>query len=334
MLTRKIDHIDIFLRKNVNFQTITPGFENYRFMHNALPEIDYDKIDMSTKFFGKKLDYPIIISPLSGGTELSKSINRKLARLAKDFNIGMSVGSQRPSIDNPKVADTYKVRDLIPDQLLIGNIGAIQLNNGYKEKQIRECFDQIDADIVCLHLNPLMETIQPEGNTNFAGLLDKIKGICNKIDKPIIAKEVGNGLSGEVAQKLEKAGVKAIDIAGAGGISWAVIEGFRRKSRIGEVFRDWGIPTTECIIDVKGKVKIPIIASGGVASGIDAAKALAMGADIISIGAPLLKPALGSYEDLREFMTGYINELQITMFCIGADSIDKLKATNALRKIK
>jgi isopentenyl-diphosphate delta-isomerase len=333
MLTRKIDHIDIFLRKNVKFQAITPGFENYRFMHNALPELDYDKIDMSTEFFGKKLNYPILISPLSGGTELSKSINRKLARLAKEFNIGMSVGSQRPSIDDPNVADTYKVRDLIPDQLLIGNIGAIQLNNGYTEKEIQRCFDLIDADVLCLHLNPLMEIIQPEGNTNFAGLIEKIKDICSKIGKPIIAKEVGNGLSGEVAQKLEKAGVKAIDIAGSGGISWAVIEGFRRKSRIGEVFRDWGIPTTECIIDVRDKVKIPLIASGGIASGIDAAKALALGADMISIGAPLLKPALGSYEDLREFMKGYLQELQISMFCIGADTIERLKSTNALRKV-
>lgn len=321
---RKQEHIDICLNKDISFRK-TAGFEKYNLIHNALPEIDFKELNLSTEFLGKKIDYPLYISPITGGTELAEKINNNLAYIAEKYNIPICVGSQRAAIENKELEKTFQIREIAKKTMVFANVGAVQLNYGFKIEHFQKAIDMVKADALVLHMNPLQEAIQPEGDTNFSELLPKIKELISKLNIPVIAKEVGHGISGKTAEKLEQVGISCIDVAGAGGTSFAAVEGHRSKNNLGEVFRDWGIPTAECITQIRATSNIPIIASGGIRNGIDIVKSICLGANIAGIAAPLLKPASCSKEELCSYFDNLIKQIKIAMFCIGAKEISELK---------
>ena len=290
---RKKKHLQINLEENVQFKDVTSGLEEYYFLHQALPEIDAAAIDLSITLFGKQLKAPLVISSMTGGIEVARNINRNLARAAQAMGIAMGVGSQRCAIEDPKSAKTYQVRDIAPDILLFANLGAVQLNYGYTVAQCKQAVEMIQADALVLHLNPLHEALQQDGDTDFSGLLGKIEQVCHELSVPVIVKEVGYGISQSVAQKLDAAGVVGIDTAGAGGTSWGEVERRGAHSEttdnIATAFSCWGIPTAESIRMVRqGAPDATLIASGGIRTGIDAAKAIALGADAVFVATSLL----------------------------------------------
>ena len=281
---RKSAQLNISLNAQTEFKNITTGFEDYRFIHQALPDANLNDIDLSTVLLGKHLTAPIIISPMVGGSEDATRINRNLAQAAQKLGLAMGVGSQRCCIENPETAGTYRVRDYAPDILLFANLGAVQLNYGYTVKECQTVVDSIEADALILHLNPLQEALQPGGNTNFSGLLDKIDGICRELTVPVIVKEIGCGISEETALKLSRIRIAGIDVAGAGGTCWSEIEKICTKDkhgkRVASAFASWGIPTTDSIIATrKASPHLLVTASGGIRTGLDVAKAIALGAD-------------------------------------------------------
>jgi len=332
---RKGDHIKVCLTENVQAKRITTGFEDIFFIHRALPEIDRDKIDLSTKLLDHKFSAPIIVGALTGGTSEATKINTAVAEAVQELNLGMGVGSQRVAIEDPKLESSFvETRRKAPTAFLIANIGAPQLVKGWGLDQAKIAVNMIDADALAVHLNSLQEAIQPEGETKYANALAKIKEIATKLTVPVIVKETGAGIAAEEAKKLEEAGVKAIDVAGAGGTSWAAVEYYRAKAakdekgeRLGNTFWDWGIPTAVSVFEVSSSVDVPIIASGGIRTGVDAAKALALGANLVSISAPVLKAANRSADQVRKTLEFFIAELRNTMFLTGADTIKKLRKT-------
>jgi isopentenyl-diphosphate delta-isomerase len=335
---RKADHLQICLERDVQFSQTTNGLERYRFTHCCLPELDRANIDISTEFLGKKLGAPILISSMTGGTELAQTINYRLAEVAQTYRLAMGVGSQRIVEENPLLGKTFAVRSLAPDILLFANLGAVQLNYDYGIDQCQRAIDLLAADALILHLNPLQESIQTEGDTNFRGLLDKIAKLCHKLPVPVIAKEVGNGISPIMATKLINAGVRAIDVAGAGGTSWAKIEGERakdpRQRRLGQTFGDWGIPTAECILNVRSiNADIPLIASGGLRNGLDIGKTLALGADLAGLAWPFLQAATESTKELEFLVEVLMDEISTVLFCTGNANLQELKNSNCLHKI-
>ncbi len=328
---RKSEHLRISLEEDVRFRSLTTGLEKYRFVHRALPEISRDEIELATTLLGKELRAPLLISSMTGGTEEAAEINRNLARAAQAYGLGMGVGSQRAALEEPSLAYTYRVRDVAPDILLLANLGAVQLNYGYGIVECRRAVEMIGADALILHLNPLQEALQPEGNTNFAGLLAKIEALCRSLEVPVVVKEVGWGISEEVARLLAEAGVAAIDVAGAGGTSWSEVEmrraGSESARRIAESFADWGIPTAESIqMARRGAPRTTIIASGGIRTGVDVAKAIALGADAAGMASPLLKPATVSAEAVGERIREVLEELRTAMFCVGAKDLQELRS--------
>jgi isopentenyl-diphosphate delta-isomerase len=336
--TRKADHLRLCLEENVQFNTTTNGLENYRFSHCCLPEIDPSDIDLTTTFLGKQLTVPLLISSMTGGTERAKTINYRLAETAQKYQIAMGVGSQRVAIENEGVTDTFAVRSIAPDILLFANIGAVQLNYNYGIEQCQKAIDILEADALILHINPLQEFVQTEGDTNFRGLLGKISTLCAKLPVPVIAKEVGNGISGKMALKLIDAGVGAIDVAGAGGTSWAKIEGERatdfRQRRLGTTFTNWGLPTAECLTQVSELAPdIPLIASGGLRDGLDVAKAIALGADLAGLAWPFLQAAADSQESLDRLAEVLIAELTAVLFCTGNTNLTELQHSGALERL-
>lgn len=336
--TRKADHLRICLEEDVQFYRQTNGLDSYRFTHCCLPELDVSEIDIATSFLGKKLSAPILISSMTGGTEAAKTINYRLAEVAQNYGLAMGVGSQRVAVEKPDLAHTFAVRSIAPDILLFANLGAVQLNYTYGLEQCLRVVEILEADALILHLNPLQECIQPRGDTNFKGLLDKIQALCSKLSVPVIAKEVGNGISAQMAEKLLEAGVSAIDVAGAGGTSWARVESERAETfmqrKLGNTFADWGIPTAECIVQIRDRYpNIPLIASGGLRNGLDAAKAIALGADLAGLALPFLKAADESPDALTELAQLLIAELTTILFCTGNATIDALKQADALQLV-
>ncbi len=328
---RKKEHLDVFLNGSAHVDGASTGLECYRFVHRALPEINLADVDVSTNLFGKQLGAPILISPMVGGIGEAARVNRNLATAAQALGLAMGVGSQRCAIDDPDAVSTYHVRDVAPDILLFANLGAVQLNYGYSVSECQRAVDMIDANGLMLHLNPLQEALQHDGNTDFSGLLSKIELVCRKLSVPVIVKEVGFGISEDVSRLLASAGVAAIDVAGAGGTSWSEAERLRASNNgitgVAAAFADWGIPTADSIIMARqGAPDSVVIASGGVYSGIDIAKAMALGADVAGMAAPLLKLAHSSTEAVVLALRNLIQELKITMFCIGAANIDELKS--------
>ncbi|MEB3341537.1 type 2 isopentenyl-diphosphate Delta-isomerase [Okeania sp.] len=335
---RKADHLRICLESNVQFNHTTNGLDRYRFTHCCLPELNRSDIDITTTFLGKQLGVPLLISSMTGGTEQAKMINYRLAQVAQKYKIAMGVGSERVAVENPKVADSFAVRSLAPDILLFANLGAVQLNYDYGINQCQQAIDILQANALILHLNPLQECIQTEGDTNFRGLLDKISKLCYSLPVPVIAKEVGNGISGKMAQKLIDAGVAAIDVAGAGGTSWAKIEGERAtdpiQRRLGNTFGNWGLPTAECITSIRDwNSDVPLIASGGLRNGLDVAKAIALGADLGGLAWPFLQAAVESEESLSLLVDILIAEIRTVLFCTGNANLADLKKSGTLERL-
>lgn len=330
--TRKVDHIRINLEKDVQFPRLTTGLERFRFMHQALPEINLDDINTQISLFGKTLSAPIVISSMTGGTEMARSINENLAQAAQAHGLAMGVGSQRAAIENPALADTYRVRHLAPDILLFANIGAVQLNYHYGPEQCQRAVDMIQADALILHFNVLQEAVQPEGDTNFAGLLRKVEQVCKALPVPIIAKEVGWGFSERNIRDLVQAGVAAIDVAGSGGTSWSEVEYHRAPTafhaRVASCFADWGIPTADAVrYAVRAGAKLPIIASGGLRNGLDIAKCIALGAQLGALAGPFLKAADISADAVDQLARELIAQLRIAMLCSGASNLAQLQQT-------
>jgi len=329
---RKADHIRICLSENSQARETATGFKDVSLVHRALPEIDKQKVSLSTTVFGHKFAAPIIVGAITGGTAEATRINAAIAEAVETLHLGMGVGSQRAAIENAKLEKTFAVaRKKAPTAFLVANVGGIQLVNGYGLKEVKKAIEIIDADAVAIHLNPLQEAVQPEGQTSFKGVLEKIGEIASAVDKPVIVKETGSGISAEDAKKLEAAGVKGIDVSGAGGTSFAAVEYYRAKGKensvqrfLGDAFWDWGTPTVASLIETTQTVKIPVIASGGVRSGADMAKALALGASLASLSQPVLQAAVKGAKDTESALAFLMEELRNAMFLVGAGKMEQL----------
>jgi isopentenyl-diphosphate delta-isomerase len=336
---RKADHIRINLEENVQFPHLTTGLEDYYFIHQALPELDLDQIDTSLKLFGRTLSAPILVSSMTGGTQEAAVLNQRLAEAAQQHGIAMGVGSQRAAIENPDLAVTFQIRKYAPDILLLANLGAVQLNYDYGIDQCRKAIEMIGADALVLHLNVLQEAVQPEGDTRWSGLLKCIEDICSNLGAPVIAKEVGWGLSDQAAHQLIDAGVAALDVAGSGGTSWSEVEYHRAPSsfhaEVARAFADWGIPTAHSLKLVKQVARnIPVFASGGLRDGIEIAKCIALGAALCGIAGPLLRAAAESSEALDEKIRILIRQLHIAMLCCSAADLAQLAQTPIHHRFK
>ncbi len=330
---RKLDHIRISLNQNVQARNATTGFEDIRFVHKALPEIDRSEIDLSTNVFGHKFSAPLIAGAITGGTEEAEKINATIAEAVEKLGLGMGVGSQRAALEDKKYERTFSIaRKKAPTAFLSANIGGIQLVNGYGLKEVKRAIDMIEANAMAIHLNALQETAQLEGQTNFQGILESIGKLTQDLDKPTIVKETGAGIAAEEAKKLEHAGIEGIDVSGAGGTSFAAVEYYRAKARkktsqrgLGAVFWDWGIPTAASIVEVSQTVKIPVIGSGGIRCGVDIAKSLALGASLTSLSQPILQSAVLGVRETVDTLSLLIEELRNVMFLVGASSIAQLR---------
>lgn len=321
---RKAEHIRLALEPRM--QLGASAFDEYRFGHEALPEIDMAEIDTSVEFLGRRLAAPLLISCMTGGTEAAGTINRNLAAGAERTGVAVGVGSQRKALEDPAKADTFRVREVAPSVPLLANLGAVQLNYGMGVRECRQAVDMIQADALVLHLNPLQEAIQPEGQCNFAGLLPKIGEVVREVGVPVVAKEVGSGLSARAARDLAAQGVRILDTAGVGGTSWARIEAARAGDlEIGELFAGWGLPTPLSIQQVRQVPDVTVIASGGIRNGLDAAKAIALGADLVGMAWPFLAPALESPEKVADRVRRFVQELKICMFCLGMRTVAELR---------
>lgn len=334
---RKADHLRICLDDSVQCKVITSGLEHYRFKHACLPELDYDEIDLQTQFLGHTLNSPLLISSMTGGTDLAKVINTRLAKVAQHYKIPMGVGSQRIALEQPNLSTTFAVRSFAPDIFLMANLGAVQLNYSCGVDECRRIIEALEANALILHLNPLQECVQSRGDRNFKGLLPKIEELCRYLSIPVIVKEVGNGISGSMAQRLIEAGVAAIDVAGAGGTSWAKVEGERatdaRQSRLGQTFAEWGLSTAECILEVREvDAKIPLIASGGLRTGLDVATAIALGADLAGMAYPFLTAAHESEDALYALVEILLAELKTVLLCTGNATLTDLKQAPLMAK--
>ena len=332
--SRKADHLRVCLEDDVQFYQ-TSGLDRYRFTHCCLPELDWNEVDLTTCFLGKTLGAPLLISSMTGGTELAQLINYRLAEIAQHYQIAMGVGSQRVAIENPEVKRTFAVRSVAPSILLFANLGAVQLNYSYGLDECLRAIDWLEADALILHLNPLQEAVQTKGDTNFKGLFAKIEQLCQKLPVPVIAKEVGNGISARMAKRLIEIGVGAIDVAGAGGTSWARVESERakdaRQRRLGSTFANWGISTAECLTSIRAiDAQIPLIASGGLRNGLDVATAIGLGADLGGLALPFLQAAAVSEAALHELMNALIAELRTVLFCTGSETIVDLRDPGVL----
>jgi isopentenyl-diphosphate delta-isomerase len=331
---RKAEHIRLAL--DPRMQLGASVFDDYHFGHAALPEIDMAEIDLATEFLGRRLAAPLLISCMTGGTEAAGRINRNLAAGAERTGVALGVGSQRKALEDPAQAETFKVRAVAPTTPLLANLGAVQLNYGMGVRECRQAVDMIDADALVLHLNPLQEALQPEGQTNFSGLLPKIGAVVRELGAPVVVKEIGCGISGATARALAAQGVRIVDTAGVGGTSWARIEAQRSGDLdLGELFAGWGLPTPlsiQSIQEVRQAAGITtVIASGGVRNGLDAAKALALGADLVGMAYPFLAPATESPDHVAEKVRRIVQELKICLFCLGVKTVAELRSV-PLRK--
>ncbi|MEI7028185.1 type 2 isopentenyl-diphosphate Delta-isomerase [Paenibacillus sp. y28] len=339
MERRKTEHIRICLEKEVGGVGISGGWEKYRFWHNALPEIRFEEIDTGSAFLGKSLRVPFIVSSMTGGTRQAWEINRILAETAERRGWAMGVGSVRAAVENVNTAYSFRVRDIAPTIPIFANLGAVQLNYGYGAEECQRAVELVEADGLVLHLNSMQEIFQPEGDTDFRHLAGKIREVCRSLSVPVGVKEVGWGISGEAALRLADAGVEFIDVAGAGGTSWSQVEKYRSAKGIrrlaADTFAGWGIPAADSVREVHSLLPhMPLIASGGIDSGLTAAKAIALGADTAAFGRVLLAPAVDSMEALDLVMQQLEFELAAAMFGIGAGSLAELKGSSALRLVQ
>jgi isopentenyl-diphosphate delta-isomerase len=333
---RKLDHIRINLEEQVQFPRLRTGLDKVRFIHQALPELDLDRVDTRLQFLGKELRAPLLISSMTGGTAEGQAINLNLARAAQAAGVAMGLGSQRAALEDASLVETFQVRQVAPDILLFANLGAIQLNYGYGLSECQRAVEMVEADALILHLNPLQEAVQPEGDRDWSGLIDKIEAVCQRLTVPVIAKEVGWGLSADAVRQLSEAGVSALDVAGAGGTSWSEVEYHRAPTeahaRVAAAFGDWGLTTVESLLIARCEAPhIPVIASGGIRSGIDVAKVVALGASLAGMAGPFLKAAVQSTEAVEAKISEIAAVLRVAMFAAGAANLSQLAETPVIR---
>src|SRR5699024_7759396 len=304
---RKTEHIRLCLTDAVEGVNKTTGLEGISFIHNALPEIDFHDISLETSFLNKPLKAPFLVSSMTGGSDLATEINKNLALAAEEKGWAIGLGSTRALLESTAHEESFLIREYAKTVPVIANLGAVQFNYGYGLKECQEIVDRTGADSLVLHLNSLQEVVQDGGDLNFKDLLPKIEEVCKGLSVPVGAKEVGFGIDGTVAEKLYDAGVSYIDVAGAGGTSWSQVEKLRSEDALrkaaAEAFNDWGLPTKDCIVSVKSKLpKAPIVASGGMKTGVDAAKAITIGADLVGFARSLLQAATESVEAVMKVM--------------------------------
>ncbi len=340
--SRKQQHVALALTKEVTFRAKSPGFERWEFLHNALPELNAGEIDLSASFLGKRIALPLIISSMTGGYRDALRINRQLAEICAELGLAMGVGSQRQALETEQFHRSFSVvRDVAPAIPVFGNIGAAEVARLQDHRPILRLVDLVRADGFAVHLNPVQEYLQPEGNPDFRGVLDGIAMLVRALPVPVIVKEVGAGISAPVARRLIDAGVRWIDVAGAGGTSWAAVEVHRRRSLrsgfSGEVFWDWGIPTADAIRDVaalRGSVPdLRVVGSGGIRSGLDGAKAIALGADVVAVARPFLRALeAGGPSALRRTITAWAAEFRGALFLTGCRTVHELQQQHLIRR--
>lgn len=329
---RKLKHLDVCLHLPVEYETRTTGLERFDLPYRALPETDLARVDTRTVFLGKPLSAPVLIGAMTGGAARAGLINRHLAEAAQRLGVGLMLGSQRVMLEHPGALSSFRVRHLAPDVLLIGNLGVAQLNRGYGAAELTRAVDLTQADALALHTNPLQEALQSGGDGDFSALLPKLHALVPGLPFPVLLKEVGHGLSAAVAEAVRGIGFAALDVAGAGGTSWAKVEAFARygELRHGDL-TEWGIPTADALLGVRRTLpEMPLVASGGVRSGLDAAKALALGAQVVAVARPLLAPALESSDAVVALLETFIWELRVAMHCAGAPDLEALARTELL----
>jgi len=325
---RKAEHVKLTLNKDVQHRTKSTGFEDIDFVHNALPELDFSKIDTSAGIFGKSVSAPIIISSMTGGYAGAEKINMGLAQAAQELGLAMGLGSQRAMMESRELEASYKIRKVAPDIPLFGNIGIFQLKN-YSPKQVEAAVQKVEADALAVHLNPLQEAIQPEGDRDFTRCLSALEKLCSSLSVPVIAKEVGAGISGKVAGMLKKAGVKYIDVSGAGGTSWSGVE--IERGGLHKEYWDWGIPTALAVADVTKNTDLPVIASGGMRSGLDVAKAIALGAGYGAAAHPFLAAvSKGGAKAASAELKLWIDSLKLAMFLTRSKNLNALENSKLL----
>ena len=329
---RKLDHIHI-VSEGEGIDRQQGYFDRIHLTHRALPELSLADVDSSVTFMGKELAFPLVISSMTGGAdaELVK-INRNLALAAEAEGVGLAVGSQRILLSDDAARESFELRQYAPTCLLFGNLGAVQLNYGMGFADCEAAMQVLDADALYLHLNPLQEAGQPEGDTDFSSLRSKIAGIVQTLKQPVIIKEVGAGVSPEDVEHLLAAGVKYIDLAGSGGTSWSMVESHRSaEPALGDLFKDWGIPTPLALQMMKPyRHEVKLIASGGVRNGIDMVKSLILGASLCGVARPFLDPARESADAVRAVIRRLKREFTTAMFLLGAECIDDIKENEGL----
>jgi len=333
---RKIEHLLLCVEKDVEAHKLhglrASGFDDIELVHNCLPEINKKSLDLETEFLGKKLRAPLLIASMTGGHPDTKAVNIALAGAAEELGIGIGVGSQRAAIEDPSMEDSFRiVRDKAPNAFIYGNVGAAQLNE-FGIEGLERAVEMIEADAMAVHLNFLQEAIQPEGNVDASGSIAAIKKICKELSVPVIVKETGAGIAHPQAVAICEAGAAAVDVGGLGGTSWAGVETYRAQKRgdvlaehLGKQFWNWGIPTAVSIVE--SSISIPVVATGGVRSGIDVAKSIALGASLCGIALPLVAPALKGQKDVVDKLTLLIEELRVAMFLCGCKTIEELGNT-------
>jgi len=335
--SRKADHIRINLEADVAAKGVSSGFDEYRFIHRALPEVDLNEVDTRVEILGHKQAAPLLISCMTGGTDEARRINRNLARVAQELGLALGLGSGRVLLEHPELLSSFAVRSLAPNVLLFANLGAVQLNLGYDVDDCRRLVSELRADALVLHVNALQEAVQSGGDASFSGLLGKIEELCRLLEVPVVVKEVGWGLAPDIVRSLFDAGVSAVDVAGAGGTSWSEVERHRAadpvRARVAAAFAGWGIPTAQCLRAARRAAPNGcIFASGGIRDGIDAAKAIALGADMVGIAGPFLRAASESTAAAHDLARELVEVLRVCMFAIGARTIDDLRRTPWLRR--
>ncbi len=328
---RKASHLSIAATEDVEAAVTRAGWDRWRLPHVALPERHPDHLDLSADLLGKRLSAPLMIAGMTGGSERAGRVNRRLAAVAQELGLAMGLGSQRAMLEVPSLAPTFAVRDVAPDILLLGNVGAVQLGLGVGVDDCRRLVDAVQADALAVHLNPLQELVQPEGDRDWRGLLPRIEQLCSDLGVPVVVKETGCGISGELAVRLRDAGVSAIDVGGTGGTAWGWIEGFRSASphrqAIGATFREWGIPTADALQACRAALgdELPLIATGGVRSGLDVAMAVALGADVAGMALPFFRAADESMEEALALGRRIVEEIRIATLLSGASSARDLR---------
>ena len=327
--TRKLKHVEACLNYPVEYTTRSNGFEVYDLPYHSLPNSDMREVDTTCFFLGKPLQAPILIGAMTGGSELSATINKNLAIAAETVGVGLMLGSQRVMLADESALPSFQVRPYAPSSLIIGNLGVAQLNRGYGEDEVIRAIELVKADALAFHSNPLQEALQNNGDLDFRSLTTKLSQIIKSVPYPLLLKEVGHGLSPQVVALVKDIGFAALDVAGAGGTSWAKVEDFVYYGEIqNHDLVEWGIPTAKALISAHKVVpQTPLIASGGIRTGLEAAKALALGASAVAIAKPLLKPATESPEAVIYYLRNFIWQLKVAMHCSACRSIRELQSS-------